>query len=100
MKELYINISVVTWVVSIIFIVFILYYVYYVSNVSNASNTLSNNKNIYRWKNYDEFNVNANANAEKNTNIWHGLNSSGNYRGYGREYGGPNTPRYVYGYTN
>ena len=35
-----------------------------------------------------------------NTNIWYGLNSSGNYRGYGREYGGPNTPRYVYGYAN
>ena len=88
MKELYFNISVVTWVLIIILIMFILNYLY---DSTDASNTLNNRNNVYRWKNYDEFN---------NENRWYGLNSSGNYRGYGREYGGPNTPRYVYGYMN
>ena len=88
MKELYFNVSVVTWVIIIIFIMIILNYLY---DSTNASNTLNKRNNVYRWKNYDGFN---------NTNIWHGLNSSGVYRGYGREYGGPNTPRYIYGYMN
>ena len=91
MKELYFNISVVTWVLIIILIMFILNYLYDSTDASNVSNTLNNRNNVYRWKNYDEFN---------NDNRWYGLNSSGNYRGYGREYGGPNTPRYVYGYMN
>ena len=77
------------------FCVFILVVIVLLYNTSNV-NTI-NNFTEYDSNNTCMYNSQSN---NPNTNIWYGLNSSGNYRGYGREYGGSNTPRYIYGYTD
>ena len=72
-------------------IVIIFIYNLYILSINNTINNFTGTDQSRCMYNSQSINP--------NTNIWYGLNSSGTYRGYGREYGGPNTPRDVYGYT-
>ena len=69
-----------------IFLLCVLYFVFY--NSSARSRLSSPPKETY-----DIYGDNTH---NKNTNIWYGLNATGGYRDYGREYGGRFSPGRVY----
>ena len=80
------------------FCVFVFVFVFLVVVLYNNTSNVNTNNN---FTGTDQSTCMYNSQSNNpNTNIWFGLNSSGNYRGYGREYGGSNTPRYVYGYAD
>jgi heme/copper-type cytochrome/quinol oxidase subunit 2 len=75
----------IVWICIILLVIFIFYY--------------TNNLYVSRNNPQEYINNFISDMPNNETNIWYGLNSSGTYRGYGREYGGIYTPNNVYGYT-
>lgn len=68
-----------------IFLLCVLYFVFYNSSARSRSSPPK--------ETYDIYGINTH---NKNTNIWYGLNATGGYRDYGREYGGRFSPGRVY----
>ena len=76
------------------FIIYILLFVcvlfgIYLYNTNTSNNTQSN-------VHY----VNMHNSRDGSTNLWYGLNAGGDYRGYGREYGGHLSPGRIYGHES